>query len=108
MTTKTWLLAGLAVTLVLALSGQKADAQGLVTQPPSLMFDVVKLTLGMSESAVRQALKDYTLAVSPANLIGVRTKSTPSRPIGILEFNNGRLMWASVAWLVAGQEERGL
>ena len=89
--------------LLVLFMGSLLRGQGAVQQAPSLTFQgAVTLTLGMSESAVRQALNDYTLSAPQPDSMGptmqgVLTKSGPPfRYLGSVTFDSGKLVMARV------------
>ncbi len=90
------------------------NGQGATTQTPSLDFQgVVPLTLGMPESAVRQALKEYNVsAVSGSgsrlqNMITTKS-GPPFRWLGSVYFENGRLVMATASWPYDGHNDLDL
>ena len=104
----------IVLLLLIALIGLDAPVAAR-TQAPSLSFGLRRITIGMSESAVRAVLKEYVLGnwqkrgndwqVLPDERDGSRTHvpvwlkgNPPTTAIGMVVFEGGRLIEASIYW----------
>ena len=106
MNVRTWLVTGLSLGLVIVANHDRLAAQN---QPPSLLIAEgrVSVSIGMSESAVREELEDagYELADQGDGWELVVGKDNNVATLDFVQFAGGLLVSATASWRQQGQRD---